>query len=219
MAERLMLVVFGVLIGVIGGITLMSLVVISPSLVDKKTLGDVSNVVVAVGAVFTLAFSLWQHQQTLNREKIQSKPKMRLVGAPISKVVDIHAAMHAVQVEFQFLNDGKNAAANLRFRTFMGLKSNPELLVSCRDEVMANPLFGGQGFHWVLKGEFAKSIDPKDNEAFVYVRLDFLDSDEDGESLFTEYFLKLNHAEAAIANAMKREVEPFESKIGQLLRS
>lgn len=75
-----MLVVFGVLIGVISGITLMSLAVISPSLVDKKTLGDVSNVVIAVGAVFTLAFSLWQHQQTLNREKIQSRPKMRLIG-------------------------------------------------------------------------------------------------------------------------------------------
>ena len=104
--------------------------------------GDVSNVVIAVGAVFTLAFSLWQHQQTLNREKIQSKPKMRLVGAPISKVADFRAAMHAVQVEFQFLNGGKNAAANLRFRIFMGLKSNPELLVSCRDEVMAMRVLG-----------------------------------------------------------------------------
>ena len=219
MTERLMFVVFGVLIGVISGITLMSLAVISPSLVDKKTLGDVSNVVVAVGAVFTLAFSLWQHQQTLNREKIQSKPKMRLVGAPISMVATLQAAMHAVQVEFQFLNDSKNAAAKLRFRIFMGPRSNPELLVPCRDEVMANPIFGGQGFHWVLKGEFPKSIDPKDIEAFVYLRLDFMDSDADGELLFSEYFLKLNHAEAAIANAMKREVEPFESKIGQLLRA
>lgn len=219
MTERLVLIVFGVLIGIVCGITLMSLAVVSPSLVDKKSLGDVSNLVIAVGAVFTLGFSLWQHQQTLDREKNQSKPKMRLVGAPISKGVPAVADMHSMEVQFQFLNDGRNAASNLRFRIFMGLRSHPELLVSCKDEVIANPIFGGQGFHWVLKGDFAKSIDPKDNEAFVYLRLDYLDSDEDGESLFAEYFLKLNHSDAAMANAMKREVDPFKTKISELLRA
>lgn len=219
MTERLVLIVFGALIGIVCGITLMSLAVVSPSLIDKKSLGDVSNLVIAVGAVFTLGFSLWQHQQTLDRERNQSKPKMRLVGAPISRGVSAKADMHSIEVQFQFLNDGKNLGSNLRFRIFMGPRSQPELLVSCKDEVMANPIFGGQGFHWFLKADFSKSIDPKDNEAFVYLRLDYWDTDGDGESLFSEYFLKINHSDAATANAMKREVDPFKTKISELLRA
>ena len=218
MAERVVLILFGVLLGVVCGITLMSLVVVSTSLNNQKSLGDVSNLVIAVGALFTLGFSLWQHQQTLNRERSQSQPRLRLVGAPINKSIPARADMEHVEVEFQFINDSKNPASNLHFRIFMGPISQPDLLVVCKDEIMANPTFGGQGFHWVLKGGFAKSISPKENEVFVYLRLDYLDTNEDGESLVSEYFLKINHSEAAIANATKQDVAPFKAKIAQLLR-
>ena len=74
---------------------------------------------------------------------------------------------------------------------------------------MANPLFGGQGFHWVLKASLPKSLDPRGNEEFIHVRLDYRDSDADGELLLSDYFLKINIAEAAAANASKAEVQPF----------
>ena len=82
---------------------------------------------------------------------------------------------------------------------------------------MANPLFGGQGFHWVLKASLPKSLDPRGNEEFIHVRLDYRDSDADGELLLSDYFLKINIAEAAAANASKAEVQPFKSKIAAML--
>jgi len=82
---------------------------------------------------------------------------------------------------------------------------------------MANPLFGGQGFHWDLKAWLPKSLDPRVNEQFIHVRLDYRDSDAGGESLLSEYFLKINIAEAAAANASKAEVQSFKSKIATML--
>ncbi len=213
MAAKVALIVFGLFIGVILGITGMSLIVVSPFFTEAKALSDISNLVVAIGAVFTLGFTLWQHQQQLDRDRKQALPRVRLMGAPIHKTHAPDPSMASVEIEFQFLNENKNPAADLRFRIFSCPIDHPELMVVCKDDTMANSLFGGQGFHWVLKASFAKSIDARGNEAFVYLRLDYRDSDADGELLLSEYFLKVNHAEAAVANASKVEVEPFKGKI------
>lgn len=217
MAGRILSVFFGVLCGVIVAMALISFVIAPNLITDPKSLGDISNFVMAVGAVFTLGFTLWQHQQTLDRDQKNAQPRMRLIGAPLHQVASADDAMLGTVLEFQFLNDSKNPASNLRIRIIIGPLGNPELMAVVKDETMANPVFGGQGFHWVLKADFAKSISPKDNEYFVYARLNYQDTDEDGELLSAEYFLKINHSEDAIANATKREVEPYKSKIRQLL--
>ena len=76
-------------------------------------------------------------------------------------------------------------------------------MVIFKDETMANPLFGGQGFHWILRTSLPKSLDPRRNEEFIHVRLDYRDSDADGDLLLSECFLKINIAEAAAANAQQ----------------
>jgi len=81
MAAKVALILFGLFIGMILGITGMSLIVISPFFTEAKALGDISNLVVAVGAVFTMGFTLWQHQQQLDRERQQSLAKVQIVGA------------------------------------------------------------------------------------------------------------------------------------------
>lgn len=217
MSDRIVLVFFGVLLGVIIAMSLMSLIMVSDSISDQKSLGDVSNLIMAVGAVFTLGFTFWQHHQTLDRDRKQSQPRMRLVGAPIHQVPLSKAHMQGAAVEFQFLNDSKDPASNLRIRIMVGPLTNPELMSVVKDETMANSIFGGQGFHWVMKVDFAKTINPQDNEYFVYARLDYLDTDANGEKLSAEYFLKMNHSEAAMANLTMREVKPFKSKVSQLL--
>lgn len=217
MAGRLALMFFGFLVGVIFAIALMSTIVVSPSLTDQKTLGDMSNLVVALGAVFTLGYTLWQQQQTLDKEKKQSEPRLRLVGAPMAKLPSVKATIERLEVAFQFSNDGTNPAAQPRFRIFRGPLSQPHLLVLEKEEFMANPIFGGQGFHWVLKVEFPQGVDPKANELFVYIRLDYQDTSEDGDALFAQYFLKLNHSEGAVANASMQEVSQFKTKISQMI--
>lgn len=217
MSDRIFFVFFGALCGVIVAMTLMSLAMAPGLTTEQKSLGDISNLVMAVGAVFTLGFTLWQHQQSIERERKSSQPRIRLVGAPVHQVDSLNKEMIGIALEFQFLNDSKNPASNLRIRILMGPVDNTELMAVVKDETMANPVFGGQGFHWILKAGFAKAIAPKENEHFVYVRLDYKDTDMDGEVLFTEYFLKLNRSEAAIANATMREVEPCKSKISRLL--
>lgn len=62
MAAKVALILFGLFIGVILGITGMSLIVVSPFFTEAKALGDISNLVVAVGAVFTMGFTLWQQR-------------------------------------------------------------------------------------------------------------------------------------------------------------
>ncbi len=52
MAAKVALILFGLFIGVVLGITGMSLIVVSPFFTEAKALGDISNLVVAVGAVF-----------------------------------------------------------------------------------------------------------------------------------------------------------------------
>lgn len=217
MAGRIVLVFFGMLCGVIIAMALISLIIAPTLISDPKSLGDISNFVMAVGAVFTLGFTLWQHQQTLDRDRKHAQPRMRLIGAPLHQVASAEKAMIGIVLEFQFINDSKNPASNLRIRIIIGPLGNPELMAVAKDETMANPVFGGQGFHWVLKADFAKAISPKDNEYFVYARLEYRDTDEAGEELSAEYFLKINHSEDAIANATMREVEPYKSKIRQLL--
>ncbi|NBO82497.1 MAG: hypothetical protein EBU75_06610 [Betaproteobacteria bacterium] len=85
MAAKVALILFGLFIGVILGITGMSLIVVSPFFTEAKALGDVSNLVVAVGAVFTMGFTLWQHQQQLDRERQRSLTKVQIVGGPYTK--------------------------------------------------------------------------------------------------------------------------------------
>lgn len=217
MAAKVALILFGLFIGVILGITGMSLIVVSPFFTEAKALGDISNLVVAVGAVFTMGFTLWQHQQQLDRERQRSLAKVQIVGAPIQRTVSPTPTDASIEVQFQFLNSGGNPAAELRIRIFRCSVKNPESIEICKDETMANPLFGGQGFHWVLKASLPKSLDPRVNEEFIHVRLDYRDSDADGELLLSEYFLKINIAEAAAANVSKAEVQPFKSKIAAML--
>ena len=217
MAAKVALIVFGLFIGVILGITGMSLIVVSPFFTEAKALGDISNLVVAIGAVFTMGFTLWQHQQQLDREKKQSLAKVQIVGAPIQRSGNSSPADASIDIQFQFLNTGSDPAADLRIRIFRCPIRKPELMEICKDETMANPLFGGQGFHWILKASFPKTLAPRVSEEFVHVRLDYRDSDADGELLLSEYFLKINHAEVAAANASKVEVEPFRAKIQSLV--
>ena len=49
MAAKVALILFGLFIGVILGITGMSLIVVSPFFTEAKALGDISNLIVAVG--------------------------------------------------------------------------------------------------------------------------------------------------------------------------
>jgi membrane associated rhomboid family serine protease len=84
MAAKVALILFGLFIGVILGITGMSLIIVSPFFSEAKALGYISNLVVAIGAVFTLGFTLWQHhQQQLDRDRKQALPRVLLMGAPI----------------------------------------------------------------------------------------------------------------------------------------
>ncbi len=62
-----------------------------------------------------------------------------------------------------------------------------------------------------------KSLDPLVHEEFIHFYLDYSDSDFGGELLFSEYFLKINIADPAAANAGKAEVQPFKSKIATML--
>lgn len=101
MAGPIVLVFLGVLCGVIVAMVLMSFVVEPTLMTDPKSLGDVSNLVMAAGAVFSLGFSLWQHQQTLVRDKKHSQPRMRLVGAPIQQVSSARRDMVGIAIEFQ----------------------------------------------------------------------------------------------------------------------
>ncbi len=217
MAAKVALILFGLFIGVILGITGMSLIVVSPFFTEAKALGDISNLVVAVGAVFTMGFTLWQHQQQLDRERQRSLAKVQIVGAPIQKAVSPVPTDASIEIQFQFLNSGSNPAAELRIRIFRCPIKNPDLMEICKDETMANPLFGGQGFDWILKASLPKSLDPRRYEEFIHVRLDYRDSDADGDLLLSEYFLKVNIAEAAAANASKAEVQPFKAKIAAMV--
>ena len=142
---------------------------------------------------------------------------MQIVGAPIQKAVSPVPTDASIEIEFQFLNTGSNPAAELRIRVFKCSIQNPDSMVIFKDETMANPLFGGQGFHWILKASLPKLLDPRRNEEFIHVRLDYRDSDADGDLLLSEYFLKINIAEAAAANARKAEVQPFKAKIAAMV--
>jgi Na+/H+ antiporter NhaA len=118
MAAKVALILFGLFIGVILGITGMSLVFVSPFFTEAKALGDISNLVVAVGAVFTMGFTLWQHQQQLDLERQRSLAKVQIVGAPIQKAVSPVTTDASIEIQFQFLNSGSNPAAELRVRVF-----------------------------------------------------------------------------------------------------
>ncbi len=83
MAKAVLFIFFGCLLGLVGGISLMALVIMSPSLTEQKSLGDISNLVVAVGTLFTLGYTMWQHQGTIEAAKRGAKPRLRLVGAPL----------------------------------------------------------------------------------------------------------------------------------------
>lgn len=104
MAAKVALILFGLFIGVILGITGMSLIVVSPFFTEAKALGDISNLVVAVGAVFTMGFTLWQHQQQLDRERQRSLAKVQIVGAPIQRTVSPTPTDASIEVQLQFLN-------------------------------------------------------------------------------------------------------------------
>ena len=68
MAAKVAWILFGLFIGVILGLTGMSLIVISPFFTEANGVADLSNLVVAVGAVFTMGFTLSQQHQQLDRE-------------------------------------------------------------------------------------------------------------------------------------------------------
>ncbi len=220
MAKAVLFIFFGCLLGLVGGISLMALVIMSPSLTEQKSLGDISNLVVAVGTLFTLGYTMWQHQGTIEAAKRGAKPRLRLVGAPlqllpapIGQPLQIGTGsapnMRQARIEFQFLNSGENAASDLRLRAYACPISSPATLTCVRDDTIANPIFGGQGFHWPVTAGFSTSIPAQNNEMFIHLKLDYKNDDEDGEMLQTEYFLKVNPSDATASNMTQRELAPL----------
>jgi hypothetical protein len=222
MSKAVLLLLFGCLLGLVGGISLMAFIIMSPSLSEQKSLGDFSNLVVAVGTLFTLGYTMWQHRETIEAVKRGEKPRLQLVGAPlqllpapIAQPLQIGTGpvqnMTQARIEFQFLNSGRNAAADLRLRAYACPISSPAHLTCVRDDTIANPIFGEQGFHWPITAGFSTSIPAQNNEMLIHLKLDYKNDDEDGEKLQTEYFLKVNPNDATASNMTQRELAPLKS--------
>ena len=226
MAKAVLFIFFGCLLGIVAGISVMAFVIMSPALSEQKSLGDLSNLVVALGTMFTLGYTLWQHQTALEASKQKAKPRLRLVGAPIAlfpapigQPLQIGAppppSIRQVRIEFQFQNSGENAASDLRLRAFACPVNAPATLASVKDDTIANPVFSGQGFHWPVTAGFSTSIPAQNNEMFIYLKLDYRNDDEDGETLQSEYFLKINPNDATASNMTQRELEPLKPYLKQ----
>lgn len=211
MAKAVLFIFFGCLLGLVTGIAVMALVIMSPSLTDQKSLGDLSNLVVALGTIFTLGYTLWQHQTAVEDSKQKTKPRLRLIGAPLETQFQaaLDKTIKYVRVEFQFINSGVNAASDLRLRAYACPINDPTSFTKVRDDTIVNPIFGGQGFHWQVIAEFSVSTPDPNSEMFIHLRMDYKNDDTDGEAIQTKYFLKINPSDSAASNMTHRELSPL----------
>jgi hypothetical protein len=98
MTTKIIFIVFGIFLGAIIVITGASLIDVSTPNYQTWEVGDISNSVIAIGALFSLGFSLWQHQQLLDRDKKEALPRIRLVEAPIRKIYSFDTDLTNVEV-------------------------------------------------------------------------------------------------------------------------
>lgn len=197
--------VYGSLIGLIAGIGLSAWFFSSKYPGKADALNLVINIIMAIGVLFTMFFSLYQHQLTIKNTYAKERPRLVLTGAPIHDVGLSGDGFVKRTIEFQLKNTGENSAENVRLIAGFGRLADLNSFVITKDEALANSLSADQGFHWMVPSQFNPKLDISETTGICLLRIIYDDAVIVENSFSQNYYLIISPKSPAVGNANIKE--------------